>query len=182
MKYRYKEYVIITDICCNDNNTCRFFMEAELSGCDENKIALVIMKNPSKANEDESDQTVNRVLEVMYKSGYGKCYIMNLIPYYATDSARVADIAENDEEVYELNDKLLKEKIESATRIFVAWGGKSSFNNDFYNKRVEKIKSLLKGKEVYCYKKNNNGTPIHPARNQWEKDITDKDFIIYNCD
>lgn len=86
--YRYKNHVTITDIKYDDE--FRFFIEADLENGDKNKIALVIMQNPSKANRDESDQTIDRVLEIMYESGYGKCYIMNLIPYYATNSADIA--------------------------------------------------------------------------------------------
>lgn len=180
MIVRYKEYVNVTSIYCDENNDIRYCLEVELENCDKTKTALVIMKNPSKADKNNSDQTVNTVLEVMYKSGYGKCYIMNLIPYYATDSAEIAEKAEEIDEVYFLNDQHLKSRIDNATRIFVAWGGNSSFNIDFYNSRIQKIKSLLEGKTVYCYKKNQNGAPIHPSRNQWKKDITDRDFIVYN--
>lgn len=177
---RYKEYVNVTNICCDENNDIRYCLDVELKNCDKNKIALVIMKNPSKADKDSSDQTVNKVLDVMYKSGYGKCSIMNIIPYYATDSAKVAEKAKSNKEVYILNDQYLKSRVDTATRIFVAWGGNSAFDIDFYNTRIENIKKFLEGKTVYCYKKNKDGTPIHPSRNQWKKDITDRDFIVYN--
>ena len=88
---------------------------------------------------------------------------------HTVNTGEIAEKAEEIDEVYFLNDQHLKSRIDNATRIFVAWGGNSSFNIDFYNSRIQKIKSLLEGKTVYCYKKNQNGTPIHPSRNQWKK-------------
>ena len=180
MLYRYKDYVDIKDIICDDE--CRFLIEADLKNGSTNKIALVIMKNPSKANHQESDQTINRVLEVMYESGYGKCYVVNLIPYYGTNSRTIAQKADSDEGILRRNDNYIKSKIEVASRIFVAWGGNSGFDAIFYDERIKEIKNMLINKKVYCYKKNKNGTPIHPSRNQWRKGIKDDDFIIYNFD
>jgi hypothetical protein len=179
MTYRYKDYVKITNID-GDDKEYRYLLEADLDGGDESKCALAIMQNPSKATHEVSDQTVSRVLEVMHNSGYGKVVIANLIPFYATDSATIREKSKNEVEKYKVNDDKIKSKIDKATKIFVAWGGCNSFDKDFYQSRVESLKNMLGDKIAYCYKTNKNGTPIHPSRNQWGKDLTDLDFIEYH--
>lgn len=86
---------------------------------------MVILQNPSKASKDISDQTVNKVLEVLYNFKYGKVYLTNLIPYYGTNSKEISELV----------------------------------------------------KDVYCYKINRNGTPIHPTRNQWSSSSKEEDFV-----
>lgn len=178
MIYYYKDYVKITDIVGNEEY--RFLLEAELLGGDKNRCAVAIMQNPSKATREVSDQTVSRVLEVMHNSGYGKVYIANLIPYYATDSAAISEKSKEEIEIYKTNDEYIQSMADKADKIFVAWGGCNSFDKDFYQTRVAAIKSVIGHRTAYCYKTNKNGTPIHPSRNQWGKDLTENDFIEYS--
>jgi hypothetical protein len=177
MIYRYKDYVTITNIIGNDDH--RFILEADLKDGDSSKRALAIMQNPSKATKEVSDQTVSRVLEVMHNSGYGKVCVANLIPFYATDSATIREKSKNEVELYKINDEHIKSKIDGATKIFVAWGGCNSFDKELYESRVTALKNMLGDKKAYCYKINKNGTPVHPSRNQWGKDLTENDFIEY---
>ncbi len=59
---------------------------------------LVIQKNPSKANGELSDHTINRVLEYLFRNRdrypvleeVGKVVFLNLIPFYETYSHRLA--------------------------------------------------------------------------------------------
>lgn len=178
MTYYYKDYVKITDIVGNDEY--RFLLEAELTDGDNSKCALAIMQNPSKATREISDQTVSRVLEVMHNSGYGKVYIANLIPYYATDSAAISEKSKEKTEIYKTNDEYIRSMADKSDKIFVAWGGCNSFDKDFYHSRVSAIKSVLGGRTAYCYKINKNGTPVHPSRNQWGKKLTELDFVEYS--
>lgn len=176
MNYKYKDYVSVTDVVGNDKY--RFLLQAEFNDRPSNRKAVVIMQNPSKADKTISDQTVNRVLEVMHDSCFGICVLVNLIPMYGTNSSSIADSASEDD-VYSLNDIYIKNQLETADSIFVAWGGCNGFDSDFYSKRVFEIKRILNGRKAYCYKLNQNGTPIHPSRNQWKKGITEKDFNEY---
>jgi len=178
MIYRYKDYV--SDIKINGNEQFRFLLEFDLLNCDKGKSALVIMQNPSKATLDISDQTINRVLDLMHKFKYYKVYIVNLIPIYGTDSGSISDFAENERDIYSNNDKIIVDKINEVSKIFVAWGGRNKFSKTFYNQRVSSVYNLLNGKEVFCYNTNSDNTPLHPCRNQWKTDANEDDFKIYN--
>lgn len=177
MIYIYKDYISNVEIMGDD--VCRYLLSFTLQDCN-NKSALVIMQNPSKATKNISDQTINTVLEVLHKFGYKNVYITNLVPYYATDSNDISELVKDKIEVHQKNDNIIKEKIKSVDKIFVAWGGRNGFKKDFYNLRLSAIKKLLINKTVYCYKVNDNGTPIHPSRNQWSSSAREEDFIKYS--
>lgn len=174
--YKYKDYVL--DIKKIGDERYRFLLEFDLQQDYSVKSALVLMQNPSKADEKISDQTINTVLDRLHRFGYTKVYIANLIPIYATDSRVISDMGLK-EDLYERNDQIVAQVIEKATKIFVAWGGRNGFDKDLYAKRIKAIQNLLANKEVYCYKVNADGTPVHPARNQWKAEIVEDDFIKY---
>ncbi len=157
----------------------RYLLSCTLANGQNGKSALFIRQNPSKATKDISDQTINRVLEILHKFKYQKVYIANLIPLYATDSAKISDNAAAYPEIYKYNDLEIKNKMCTVSIIFVAWGGANKFDKKFYNCQIESLKQLLMGKTPYCYKINLNGTPLHPSRNQWKVGISEEDFIPY---
>lgn len=177
MAYKYKEYV--SNIKIKGNDTHRYLLSYTLTKGEKEKSALVIMQNPSKATTEISDQTINRVLETLHNFKYKKVYIANLIPIYATNSAKISDIVTTYPAIYNYNDLEIKDKINKVSKIFVAWGGKNKFEKNFYNCRIDALKQLLKGKTPYCYKINSDGTPIHPSRNQWKTGINEDDFVPY---
>ena len=51
------------------------------------KVGVFIGANPSRALEDSSDATVNKVLWWLFKQGCSEMYVFNLSPYRATDAA-----------------------------------------------------------------------------------------------
>ncbi|MFP3513880.1 DUF1643 domain-containing protein, partial [Peribacillus sp. SIMBA_075] len=53
---------------------------------DTNKVITYILKNPSKANEHESDLTINKIIAAAYKQDASKIFIFNVLPFYLTDS------------------------------------------------------------------------------------------------
>ena len=174
--YKYKDYVSNIEII--GNNVYRYLISFTLKEA-EYKSALVILQNPSKASKDISDQTVNKVLDVLHNFKYEKVYLTNLIPYYGTSSKEISEMVKGKSKVFKENDEIIKEKIETVDKIFVAWGGRNGFDLEFYNSRLSSIRKLLENKDVYCYKINRNGTPIHPTRNQWKVKCLEEDFIKY---
>lgn len=176
---KYKEFVNVDGIKVDNEHKYRLMLEITLSGGEKNKSALVIMQNPSKATETVSDQTVNRVLDLLHNFKYEKVYIANLIPFYATDSAKVAKKAELEDNLYVENDSIICEKVNSVSKIFVAWGGRNKFSNNLYKSRVKAIREIIGDSTAYCYCVNKNGTPRHPSRNGWKIDAAENEFIEY---
>lgn len=178
MKYKYKNYVTIEEIIGNDSY--RYLLTARLDDGLPEKIALIIMKNPSKATKDISDQTVNRVLEIMHNFKYSKVYITNLIPVYSTYPSAIADNISANTEIYENNDIIIREKAIEAYKIFVGWGGSNGIDYNFYIRRIQSIKNCIGNKKTFCYRIIKCGMPVHPSRNQWKTIKPEKEYEEYH--
>lgn len=91
----YKEYVkkdeIAIDVTESEGNKFRFSMKIPFDR-GGNKVALVVMMNPSKADSDNSDPTVNNVLTRIYNEcpDVAAVVITNLYPLYETYSSSLA--------------------------------------------------------------------------------------------
>jgi len=165
---------------CDKSKDCRFLIAFNLDNGYECKKALVIMKNPSKADCNISDQTINTVLEYMHEFRYSKVYIMNLIPKYGTNSKNIKDDLRDKSDILKKNDDLISETVKKVSKVFVAWGGRGGFDKDYYNSRIMSVKKCLDNKKMYCYSINTtNLQPKHPGRNQWKKGKLEHEFLIY---
>lgn len=178
MAYKYKDYARVCNVVADKKKNCRFLVEYELENGDENKKALIIMKNPSKADDQISDQTINNVLEYMHEFQYSKVFVMNLIPEYATNPNDISDNVSMD--ILNRNDKLIQDISNQVSKVFVAWGGSNGINEVFYNSRILSVKKCLTDKKLYCYDINAvNKQPIHPSYSHWKKGKEEKDFVEY---
>lgn len=188
----YKDYVsVVTSIIYKSQNSdlrYRILIEYNLKNGEENKMALFIMKNPSKADKNKSDNTVNRVLETVNYLQYSKVYIMNLVPEY---SPNPYDIHEEclKEKILNMHDKLIESISDEVTCVFVAWGSNKAGNtelNTFYNKRIESVKKAIKNNKICCQRYNKDGEPTHPGRKRWwdtkKKEEDYLPFVIKNKD
>lgn len=175
--YYYKDYVTIEEII--GNHSYRYLLTAKLKDGMKNKNALIIMKNPSKATNDISDQTINRVLEIMHNFKYSKVFITNLIPIYSTDPSAIADSISIESKIYEKNDIIIRKKVDESSKIFVGWGGSNGIYFSFYTNRIQAIKNIIGRKKVFCYRVIKSGMPIHPCRNQWKITKPENEYVEY---
>lgn len=121
---------------------------------------FVLLKNPSKAIQLESDHTVNRVLNYIYKKqikgnprliNIGKVVILNLIPFYEPKAFKLKKILHL---LYDdKNLEILRKNLNSRHSVIVAWGNppKGIEFGVVYNKiKTECIKFLaLQNRQLY---------------------------------
>lgn len=178
----YRKYVKNVTFCGNKYKGIRYLLDVEFRKGNEGKIALVIMQNPSKADENDSDITITAVLNRLQRFGYSEVYLANLIPFYGTDSATIKELTVNScsNHAYVKNDDVLSIIVNKDLKIFVAWGDKNSFNEKLYNNRIARIHGLLKDKKVYCSGLTDQNNPRHPSRGGWPKDQPESSYILYN--
>ncbi len=140
------------------------------------KIAVVIMKNPSKAGRKESlpnnqtrrisDETIYRVLDYLYKhpEDFSSVIILNIFALYAsvlkddeteaeTNQKHVVDKL-TDVDSLAKNDTIIAStiaKLKEGDRVIAAWGGYPQLKgfNGKYRERIEKIRKLFNGKELW---------------------------------
>lgn len=176
----YKSYVDTKNIKITEDtkNNLRNLLEVPIKNA-SNKSVLVILKNPSKATKNESDYTVNKVIEYCKRKDYNKIYIMNLFPYYSTKPKGVKKFinSNNYTQFMAKNLSVLKNTITNVDDVIEAWGTdtigcKKTYDNviDKVNKilQKEKAKSGRQNLEVYYVGKlsKKDKYPLHGQR--WE--------------
>lgn len=119
---------------------------------DESKPkAMCIGLNPSTANVNKNDNTIDTLIRVLRKLGYGGFYMMNL---FAWISSKPEDLLTCGDPLGENESKLAE--VESICQDVIAcWGN--------FKQAQERIKEVLpRYPHAKCFGINKNGTPFHP--------------------
>jgi len=178
-KFEYQDFVLKNKIEAifdsEDKKRRRYFLSLPFSDEPKNPI-LVILKNPSIANKQESDNSVNRILKYIHKHlrQFDKVNITNLFVYCCSKSKYINPAIDKFGEDYVVgnklgdkynNDKILINEIKKASKIIVAYGNSNGIDKDLYKNRVNFIKRLLKNKDVIYINKlsKNDKHPFHAA-------------------
>lgn len=133
-----------------------------------NKTVTYVLKNPSKANEHESDLTINKAIKAAYKQGASKIFIFNVLPFYLTDSnqliAFVKKLKKNESSDYNnavsKNLEVIKNYLatRSEDEFVCAWGSNPTDKGNLKN-----IISAIKQHRVQVKKiKLEDDFPVHP--------------------
>lgn len=115
------------------------------------KVAFVGL-NPSYADEEINDPTINRCIDFTKKWGYGGFYMINLFAFISTDPNGLSNTSDP---VGSENDKNIGEVVSIVDKVICAWG-----NNGILNNRNSQVLSLIN--EPFCLKINAGGQPAHP--------------------
>ena len=118
------------------------------------KTCVFIGLNPSTADENEDDPTLRRCINFAKDWGFGKCVIVNLFAYRATNSD---ELKKQEKPIGYKNNYHIKSQCIHASLVVAAWG-----NRGCYLKRNEKVLKLLKGVSLKCFKITSKGQPAHP--------------------
>ena len=110
--------------------------------------------NPSIADETIDDPTITRCINYAKAWGYGTLLMTNL---FAFRSTYPKDIYLVDDPIGNENDNYILECVAQSDLVVACWG-----NNGMYMNRENIIKELVPN--LYCLKRNKNGTPHHPLR------------------
>ena len=113
--------------------------------------AMCIGLNPSTANANKNDQTINYLKKMLSKLGYGGFYMMNL---FAWISSKPDDLISCADALGE-NENKLKEVESICNDVIVCWGN--------FKQATNRIKEVLPNyPNAKCFGVNANGTPYHP--------------------
>jgi hypothetical protein len=146
MGYTYPDFARVISIYQEAGK--RYSMEIELDS-EGRKTFIVIQKNPSRANAEVSDHTINRVLNYLHRNrvkypclqGIQKVVFLNLIPWYQTYSHRLA------EKLNDLSDPKNLSTIEAFLRTgdscIIGWGNPPIGLKGPYDFLVNKVLTLL---------------------------------------
>lgn len=142
----------IEEIAGADFSECRNYRYALWRIWDQSKPRVMFIGlNPSTANSDTDDQTIQNLRRILIKLGYGGFYMMNL---FAWISSKPKELLTCENPIGE-NDSKLKEVAALCSEVIVCWGA--------FKQAGERIKQVLPNyPNAKCFGKNKNGTPMHP--------------------
>jgi hypothetical protein len=167
--YKYKAFVDKDGIIFKGDieSSIRYLLTIPLKN-KSNKKVLVIMKNPSKANYQISDLTIDRVLTFCNGENYSEVNIMNLYSYYSTVSKKIADLIRKGHMVTAVgkdNDNIMTSTLSKVDDVIVAWGSNTFGCTKEYKNRIRQVINIIKNKHLY-YVEANNGNGWYPKHAQ----------------
>jgi len=147
----------------------RYWLKLELDSGKKEGI-LVILKNPSKANDKISDKTVFNVSNYIYKNRernpvleqVGFITIVNLMPHYLTDSSKLQEL--KSEVIDQKNLKTIHKFCKLNKKVIIAWGNHPKGLQEEYEVLKAETKKILtsnKNEVFYVDKLSAAGNPKH---------------------
>lgn len=131
--------------------------------------AMCIGLNPSTANCNTNDQTINYLTRMLTKLGYGGFYMMNLFAYI---SSKPEALLTCDDPLGD-NEKKLAEVEAMCSDVIVCWGN--------FKQAEERIKQVLpRYPHAKCFGRNKNGTPFHPLALMYNGTAKNPQLINYH--
>jgi hypothetical protein len=121
---------------------------------------VFIMLNPSTADQELDDPTIRRCIGFAKREGAAQLHVVNLFGLRATKPKDLFAVA-HDTAVGTFGNKAIRDYVNHAHRvgglIVAAWG-----SNVKAKARIEEIRPMLRGREVFCLGTTQLGYPRHP--------------------
>lgn len=116
---------------------------------------LFIGLNPSIADEEATDKTLDRCINFAKKWEYGSLNMANLYAFVDTDQDELWEV---EDPIGPENDQHLLALIDQTNKVIVAWG------NGAEQGRAKVVLEYLQERNIpiYCLKHNETGMPSHP--------------------
>lgn len=128
--------------------------------------ALFVLLNPSKADAKEWDPTLRKGVGFSDRWGYGGVVFVNLFAFRATDPMELKKAFYAGRNVVgpENDSHILAQATRLARVVVCAWGTRGNFLN-----RDLEVFRLLKGTELWCLGRTQDGHPNHPLYQPYER-------------
>ena len=132
-----------------------------LIGKDGRKPLVALCMNPSAANDDTSDKTVNKVIRISKELHYDGWFVVNIYPERATKVSNLGKFDEklSNENIGVIEDFLLDRKIKEV------WGAWGNLKSGTLRKGKKMMSAMLKKHKIKVFHfadVTTNGEPRHP--------------------
>lgn len=120
------------------------------------RTVCFIMLNPSTADENKNDPTVERCQRRAVQMGFGSMSVLNIFAFRSTNPAVLYTATDP---VGRENDRIIRLKAKEAAMVVCGWG-----NHGQLNKRGEQVLAMLReiGVTPHALKLTSIGIPWHP--------------------
>ena len=142
----------------------RFLLRRPIAGLwrpGEERAITYLMLNPSVADENRSDRTIDRCLYYGMKWGYSLMYVVTLSPLRSTDPTVLKMCGSEPEDVWDTNLAYILAAAKRSETLVAAYGAWGQWQD-----RAGRVEAALKDAEipVWCLGRTKDGYPKHPVR------------------
>lgn len=144
------------------------------------KTVAVILKNPSSADAQRADKTVQNVEKVIYKTfdDVSRVEILNLFSLrgtYPKDIMNAHTLGVNI--VGDKNNTAFDEVLNNSDYVVIAWGGASPIRSSLYDSRIDEVLSMINSvnPSKRVFRKKEKGSDLYPFHACYWPD--NKEFI-----
>jgi hypothetical protein len=125
--------------------------------------AVIIMLNPSTADEAVNDQTITRCVDYAKREGAHALEVVNLFALRATLPSQLMTAPDP---VGEHNDRFIREHALPDRLVIAAWGALGDHAHDDHRNRATHVTNMLTGAgvDLWCLGLTMAGYPRHPSR------------------
>lgn len=132
--------------------------------------AMCIGLNPSTANSNKNDPTINYLRMMLSKLGYGGFYMMNL---FAFISSKPKDLLTCDNALGDNESKLMEVEL-LCDDVIICWGS--------FKQAEQRIKEVLPNYPMAkCFGINKNKTPYHPLAMMYNGKSKNPELFLYSA-
>ena len=124
--------------CFSKNEKYRYLLGRHIS--DSPSRLLFVMLNPSTADEEEPDPTINKCMEIARTQGFGELEVVNL---YAFRTPHPSVLWQSRKPIGARNDRYIREALSRANKVILAWGYRVS-ENVKRKKRAHKVMRMVR--------------------------------------
>lgn len=117
-------------------------------------IVAYIGLNPSTANENTNDRTIQKLIKITLNNGYGGFYMLNLFGIISSKP----EILVNHPDPIGDNDIYLQATIAQVDKVICAWGSFKQANSG----RAMEVLNMIPEEKRYCIRRSKLGRPWHP--------------------
>jgi hypothetical protein len=150
---------------------CRRYRWTLTRAWDSRPTLLVLMFNPSNANEHAEDPTIRLVCHIADHNGFGGIVVVNMAPIVSSTPAAAVRMLQwdqygpewGDRDLLQHNLAIIETKASAAGAILLGCGALAAHDEAWFDYVVETVEGALPdGAEVYCLGKTAAGYPLHP--------------------
>lgn len=174
----YPSFVLKDRIKIEEETEYRFYLDIPFN-IDNDRVVVVIMKNPSSADSLKCDMTISKVCNAAKNNQYGRVIIMNLFPIratYASDVVKFYSYHDYNKQMKMNLDLIIK--VSKGKDVVFAWGtntigGKRNFPNN-YDDAIRNVVNSVTSRTFYadrCICNNKNSICYANNQNNQHNDV-----------
>lgn len=137
---------------------------------DTRPALLVVLFNPSKADDSVDDQTITLLCHIAAHNGFGGIVVVNGIPLRSSKPGPAVEMTRwdvvgewSDRDRLQDNLAVIQREAERAGAVLLAWGALANQCPAWFDRVQEAIREVLPAaSELYCLGKTAGGYPKHP--------------------